>query len=153
MVEAIKAAFPDETEESLADSIEGQTQLDGAIIAVLRNAIEREAMGKALGELIDGMTARRRRLDEGARSLRAAALQAIQESGLSLPLRAPDMSVGIGRAKPKVIITDPALVPLELCKTTVEPSKTLIAEAWAQGRDVPGVTLGNAVNFLTIRRS
>jgi len=142
----------DDDADALNDTLEGLDTLNEDIVAVLRNALEREAMGKALGELIDGMTARRRRLDEGARSLRAAALQAMQEGGIP-KLSAPDMTVSVGHGKPKIIVIDEAEIPDDLCRIRREPNKTEIAKALAEGRDVPGVERGNATSFLTIHRS
>ena len=57
------ADFPGlaEDDTALINTLAGIDDLEEQCVAVLRNAIEREAMGKALGELIDGMVARRRR--------------------------------------------------------------------------------------------
>jgi hypothetical protein len=152
IVEAIRSAFPDETDETLADTIEGESDLPSAVVAVLRAALEREAQAKAIkDELIARLTERARRLEDGAKSLRAAALQAMTEAGLP-SIKAIDMSVSVGRGKPRVIITDPAQVPDALCKIVREPSKTLIANAIANTGDVPGATLGNPQPFLTIHR-
>jgi hypothetical protein len=152
IVEAIRAAFPDETEESLADTIEGESDLPGAVVAVLRAALEREAQAKAIkDELIARLLYRAHRLEDGAKSLRAAALQAMQEAGLP-KIQAIDMSVSVGRGKPRVIITDTDLVPDWACIIKREPSKAAISKVLATGTDVPGVTLGNPQPFLTIHR-
>jgi hypothetical protein len=121
-------------------------------VAVLRAALEREAQAKAIkDELIARLTERARRIEDGAKSLRAAALRAMQEAGLP-SIKAIDMSVSVGRGKPRVIITDPDLVPDAFCKIVREPSKTLIANAIANTGDVPGATLGNPQSFLSIHR-
>jgi hypothetical protein len=149
IVDRIREMYPEATEDDLLDTIEGESNLQDAIIAVMRHAIEREATGKALGDLIDRMTARKRRLEEGARSLRSAALQAMQESGLK-KLPAPDFSLSVGQTKPKIIITDDKAVPDHFCKIERSPSKTMIADEFAAGRDVPGATRGNSTPFLTV---
>src|SRR6185437_3589858 len=120
LVAHIREMFPDETEESLSDSVEGLTELDAAIFSVLRHAAEREAHGKAIGEMIDTLAARKRRLEEGAKSIRLAALHAMLEAGFK-KLAAPDMTVSVGSGKPKVTITDEALIPDELCRVTRAP--------------------------------
>jgi len=148
IVAAIEAAFPDE--DDLADTIAGESSLPDAIVAVLRTAFEREAQAKAIkDELIARLTERARRLEDGAKSLRAAVLQAMQEAGLP-SIKAIDMSISVGRGKPRVVITDAKVIPLPLC--TREPSKTLIAAALQNGKVVPGATLGNPQPFLTIHR-
>jgi hypothetical protein len=143
--------FPEETDETLADTIEGESDLPAAIISVLRAAIEREVTAKALADLIETMVGRKRRFEEGARNLRLAALHTMCESGLK-KLAAPDLSVSVSRGKPRLIITDDAAVPDDLCKISRAPSKTEIAKAMADGREVPGVTLGNPEPFLSIHR-
>lgn len=144
-------AFPELSadEQALTDSLEGISDLDQQCLAVLRAAIEREAMAKALGELIDGMTARKRRLAEGAQTMRLAVLHAMQEGGLP-KLSGPDMSVSVGRGKPKLIVVNADLIPAEFMRVTREPAKAEIAKALANGQDVPGATLGNVVPFLTV---
>jgi hypothetical protein len=65
------------------------------------------------------------------------------------------MTISVGRGKPRVIITNPDLVPDFLCRIVREPSKTAIAEAlknFYNAEDIPGVTLGNPQPFLTIHR-
>lgn len=138
--------------ETLCDTLAGVDDLEEQIFAVLRAAVERDAYGKALSGLIDDMAARKRRLDEGAATLRLVALAAMQDAGLP-KLRAPDMSVSIGRGKPKVQIIDEAALPDEFCRIKREANKAEIAKALAAGADVPGATLGNPQPFLSIHRS
>jgi type I site-specific restriction endonuclease len=147
------AAFPElaEDEETLRDTLEGISDLDQQILAALRHAIEREAHGKAIAELVETMTARKRRLEEGARAIRGAALHAMQEAGLK-KLAAADMTVSVGTGKAKVIITDDQAVPDDLCRVTRTPSKTDIAKALSEGREVPGIILGNPEPFLSVHR-
>lgn len=152
LVERIRAAFPTETEEDLADSILGATELDVAILMVLRNAIEREAQSNALSDIIDTMVARRARLMEGAQALRRAALNAMLEGGLP-KLTAPDMTVGVRDGKPKVIVSDPDAIPDIYFRVTRSPDKTAIGDVLRSGHAVPGASLGNADPILTVRRS
>jgi hypothetical protein len=151
IAERVREMFPAEDEETLADTIEGESDLPGAIIAVLRAAIEREVTVKALADLIETMVGRKRRFEDGARSLRVAALHAMEEVGLKR-LAAPDFSVWIATTKGKVIITDESAIPDDLCRITRTPSKTDIAKAIIEGREVPGVTIGNSETHLTVHR-
>lgn len=146
-------AFPELSEDvsALADTLEGISDLDQQCLAVLRAAIEREAHAKALGELIDGMTARKRRLAEGAQAMRLAVLHAMQEVGLR-KIAGADMSASIGAGKPKLLVIDEALIPDEYVKITREARKADIAKVLASGQDVPGVAFGNPAPFLSIHR-
>ena len=152
IVSAIREAFPDESDDDLVDSIAGESDLPDAIVAVLRAALEREAQAKAIkDELIARLLYRAHRLEDGARSLRAAALQAMQDANLP-KIRAIDMTASIGHGKPKVVIVEEGLIPPALCKIERTPKKAEIGKLLAEGTDVPGCTLSNGVDFLTIHR-
>lgn len=53
LIERIRAAYPAESEESLADTIEAATELDAALLADPPPAIERAVLGR----LLDGQQA------------------------------------------------------------------------------------------------
>jgi len=149
----IREAFPEEDEVALADSIDAATELDAAILAVLRAALEREAMAEALGGMIKQMSERKRRLEEGAAGMRAACLQAMLNVGWKrLPAAAPDLTVTVGNGRPKVIVTDEAALPCDLVEIVAKPNKKAIAAALAAGRGVPGAVLGNAEPHLIVSR-
>ncbi len=153
IVSAIANAFPDESENDLIDTIAGESDLPDAIVAVLRAAIEREAQAKAIkDELIATLVSRARRLEEGAKKMRGAALEAMQEAALPR-IRAIDMTVSVGRGKPRVQIIEPELIPAVLCRIVREPNKIDIGKVLASGTDVPGAALGNPQPFLTVHRS
>lgn len=145
--------FPgiEEDETALMDTLAGIDDFEEQALAVLRLAIEREAHGNALGELMDTMAGRKRRLEDGAKSLRIAVLNAMQEAGLP-GIKAADMTVGIGRGKAKLIITDEAKVPDALCRIKREPDKTAIAKAYAPDDMPDWLAIGNPQPFLSIHR-
>jgi len=152
IVSAIRQMFPDESDDDLADTVAGESNLPDAILAVLRAALEREAHAKALGEMIDGMTARKRRLEEGAKSMRLAALQAMQDAGLK-KLAAPDMSLSVSPGKSRLVILDDAAVPETLCRVKREPDRKAIAEWLAEVDGVPNWAAWEAPKaFLTVHR-
>ncbi len=152
LVERIKAAFPAQTEESLADTIEGETQLDAAILATIRAALEREAMAEALGRMVEQMRARKDRLASGAETLRKAAKHAMTESGLT-KLSAPDLTASVGNGPAKVVVTDEAALPEAYVRIKREPDKRAIGNALKDGHPVPGASLSNPEMQLTVRRS
>lgn len=152
--EQLLATWPElaDDTEALADTLAGIDEFEEQCLAVLRHAIEREAHGKAIATLIEGMQARKKRLEEGASFLRIAVLNAMQEAALS-KIKAPDMSVSIGAGKPRVVVTDDAALPDSLCRITRAPDKKAIAEALAAGWEVSGATLSNPTPSLRIHRS
>jgi hypothetical protein len=144
--------YPDETEESLADTIEGATDLDQAILATLREALWREAQGDAVQTMIDTLIERRNRLILRAKVMRQAAAEAMTEAGMK-SLAAPDMTVSVRAGQPKAVVTDEALLPEMYwrVRTIREPDKRAIADSLSF-EEVPGAHLSNAPPVLTIRR-
>lgn len=123
------AVYPQlaEDEQALLDTLDGMDTLNEQVVAILRHAIERETHGKALSELIEAMTTRKRRLEDGAKSLRTAALRAMQEAGIK-KIAAPDMTIGVSPGKPRLVITDETAIPSELCRVKREPDRKAIAD-------------------------
>ncbi len=134
---------------ALHDTLQGATNLDELITLTMRAAMEREDQGKAIAERIEILKRRKDRLEAGAQKLRAMVLQAMSEADLK-KIAAPDFSLSVGQGKPKILIVDEDLIPDHLCRISRTPSKTMIADEMAAGRDVPGATRGNPQSFLTI---
>ncbi len=153
IVEAIRGMFAEYDEDELADTIAGESDLPDAIVAVLRAAIEREAQAKAIkDELVATLISRARRLEEGAKKMRGAALEAMQAGGLP-KIKSIDMTISVGRGKNRVQITEPDLIPAALCRIIREPNKIEIGKILLEGTNIPGATLGNPIPFLTVHRS
>lgn len=148
--ERLLALFPElsDDEQTLADTLDGVSNFNDECIAVMRHVLEREAHGKALGELIKGMQARKKRLEDGAASMRQMVMHAMLDAG-QRKIPAPDFTLSVGTGRSGVIVTDPDKLPTHLVKTTIEPKKAEIAKALAEG-PVEGATLSNGSNFLTV---
>lgn len=151
LVERVKAAFPAESEETLADTIEGATDIDAAILAVLREAIWREEQADALRRMIEKMQGRIARLEQGAEMMRAEALQAMLSAGMP-KLWSADMSVSVAKGRRKVLIFDESRLPAAYIRVIREPDKVEIGDALKNGVDVPGAGLSNTADVLRIRR-
>lgn len=152
--EQLIESFPEMKEDEilLLDTLDGISDLDEQIARVLRAAIEREGYAKAIDEMIDTLAARKRRLAEGAQTMRAAVLWAMQEAGMT-KLAFPDMSVSVGRGRAKVVVVDEAALPADMLRHPPPvPDKIKIGEALTAGRAVEGAMLGNPLATLTIRR-
>lgn len=151
LCQRIKEMFPEETQESLADTIEGATELDAAILSVLRAACEREAHAEALEQLMGEMSARQHRLRQGAQRLKRAALDAMLEVGTK-KLVGPDMTASVRDGQPHVLVLNPEMVPDQFVRLERKPVKSLIAEALKSGGHVPGTSLSNPMPTIAIRR-
>lgn len=145
----IQAAGVTEDDPDFAALLESETDVQARMVRILRYARHCEAQSKAVGEILAENRERRDRLNRKAEGLRNAVLWGMQEIGLR-KLEAADLTASVGAPKAKVLVTDPAAIPDALCKITREPSKTLIAEALAQG-PIAGAEMANGSPSLTVR--
>jgi len=104
----------DSDDPALLDTLEGQCSLKEKIIYILREAKIVEVMCVGLDELINVHRERLHRLKTKADNLRAHATWAIEESGIPMPIKAPDMTISYRLGKPKVVLTiEPEQLPVE----------------------------------------
>ena len=153
IVSQIRQMFPDETDDDLADTIAGCSDLPDAIAAVIREALAREAMAKGIDEFAAKLADRKSRLLNRASTLRALARTAMEEANLR-KIPAPDFTASLGEGRAKVIITDLSKIPDQyLRRAAPEPDKKALGEALKAGETVPGVERGNRPQVLNVRVS
>jgi Siphovirus Gp157 len=133
----------------LLDTLEGLSDLNERIAALVRDSVRAKAMASALKIIIDDNVVRRQRFEAKAERLRALASWALQEADIP-KLEAPDMTVSNYMGPPHVIITDEDAVPSEFCKITRTPMKKEIAEELKSGRFVPYAVWSNPERVLKV---
>ena len=138
--------------ETLSDTLEGASTLQGAIAAVLRSGREDLAMAKALGDQIERMQARKARLTERNERKRALALWAMIEGDLKR-IDEPDLTAWTGMSQAKVIISAESALPPEYLRIKTEPNKKLIGADLKAGKFVAGASLGNPQPTLSVKDS
>lgn len=154
--EQVLATWPELAGDSdtLNDSLAGLDTLEEQIVATMRHVLEREAHAKGIGDYIEALTARKKRLEDGAKWLRAAVLHAMTEAKLP-KLKAPDFSLSVGAGKPRLVIADSDAVPEALCRVKREPDMAAIRE-WLAELDGPGMPnwakWEDARRFLSVHR-
>lgn len=146
------AEFPElaDDDETLADTLEGQTDLPTVIARFIRDARRDEALADGLATLIKDEQERKSRLGARADKRRRIALSLMQAVEMG-KLEQPDFTASVRRVPPGVVITDEAVLPDSYVKTVRQPDKTALREALGRGEEVPGATLGNGSETLTIR--
>jgi hypothetical protein len=156
LAEQVRSAFPEADEETVADSVDAATELDQAIVAVVRAAIERELLAAALGERIKEMVERKRRLEAGAEAMRRAVRNAMVEvNWRRLPAPVPDLTITVANGTPRLVIVDERRLPDDLVDIEVvrKPRRAEIKAALQGGADLGGAAhLSNAEAHLTISR-
>lgn len=129
--------------------IESECDVLERLRRIIRAARHIDAQAKALADMLAEGRERKARLERKADRLRGAALWALGELGQKR-LDAPDFTATVGAGRGKVIITDEAALPDDVCVVKREPSKTAIAE-WLSEKPCPGAEFGNPAPSLTVR--
>jgi hypothetical protein len=144
-------ADPDIDEKALFDTLEGATNLHEAIAAVIRSALEDEAMAKALRSRIEDMRQRLSRIESTAEAKREAALNAMERADM-IKLTAPDFTVSVRINPPSLVITSEAEIPHEFwLPQPPKLNKRGLLDAINGGWALPGAVLSNSKISLAIR--
>jgi hypothetical protein len=149
--ERIRALEPEVDEQTLADTVEGLTDLHEILAAIVRAALADEALAAGLKGRISEMQERLERLQERAAKRRQVVKDTMVELDLK-KLTAPDFSASIRPGMPALLVIDEAAVP-SIYWEPREPRldrQGLLAEL-KQGAEITGVTLSNPEPVLSVR--
>ena len=149
--ERIRVLEPELDEQTLADTVEGLTDLHEILAAIVRAALADEALATGLKGRIAEMQERLERLQERAAKRRQIVKDTMVELDLK-KLTAPDFSVSIRPGMPALLVIDEAAVP-SIYWEPREPRldrQGLLAEL-KQGAEITGVTLSNPEPVLSVR--
>jgi hypothetical protein len=147
----IRAEDPQIDDQTLADTVEGLTDLHEIIAAIVRAALSDEALATGLKGRIAEMQDRLERLQDCAVKRRQIAKDVMVELDLK-KITAPDFTVSIRPGTPSLLVLDPAAVP-GIYWQPVEPRldrQGLLGDL-KQGAQVDGVALSNPEPVLSVR--
>jgi Siphovirus Gp157 len=147
----IRIQDPQIDEQTLADTVEGLTDLHEIVQAIIRSAIHDETLACALKSRISDMQARLERLADRASKRRQIARDVMVELDLK-KLDAPDFTASIREGTPALVVIDEDAVP----KTYWSPGeprlrRQVLAHDLKRGEEVAGVTLSNPEPVLSVR--
>ena len=147
----IRAQDPEIDEQTLADTVEGLTDLHEIVTAILRAALEDEALATGLKGRIAEMEGRLERLKDRASKRRQIAKDVMVELDLK-KLTAPDFTASIRAGTPSLMVIDEAAIPSIFWEPR-EPrlNRQGLAAELKQGGEVSGVTLSNPEPVLSVR--
>ena len=147
----IRAQDPDIDEQTLADTVEGLTDLHEIVTAIIRSALADEALATGLKSRIAEMQERLDRLQDRASKRRQIAKDVMVDLDIK-KITAPDFTVSIRPGMPSLLVLDEAAVP-SIYWQPVAPRlnrQELLSEL-KEGADIKGVTLSNPEPVLSVR--
>lgn len=147
----IKAQDPELDEQTLADTVEGLTDLHEILGAIVRAALADEALAHGLKGRIAEMEDRLTRLQERAVKRRQIVKDVMVESDIK-EITAPDFTASIRPGLPALVVLDEAAVP-SLYWEPREPrlKRQELALDLKGGAEVAGATLSNPEPVLSVR--
>ncbi|MGB6586667.1 MAG: siphovirus Gp157 family protein [Pseudolabrys sp.] len=147
----IRAQDPQIDEQTLADTVEGLTDLHEIVTAIIRSALADEALATGLKSRMADMQERIDRLQDRASKRRQIAKDVMVELDLK-KVTAPDFTVSIRPGMPSLLVLDESAVP-SIYWQPVAPRlnrQELLSEL-KEGADIKGVTLSNTEPVLSVR--
>jgi Siphovirus Gp157 len=147
----ILAEDPQIDEQTLADTVEGLTDLHEILTAIIRAAVTDEALANGLKGRIADMQGRLGRLEDRASKRRQIAKDVMMELDLK-KLTAPDFAASIRTGTPALMVIDEAAVP-SIYWEPREPrlNRQELTNDLKQGAEIAGVALSNPEPVLSVR--
>jgi hypothetical protein len=147
----IRTQDPQIDEQTLADTVEGLTDLHEIVQAIIRAALVDETLATGLKCRIADMQDRLNRLQDRASKRRQIAKDVMVDLDLK-KLTAPDFTASIRPGTPALMVINEDAVP----KTYWEPGeprlrRQALAYDLKEGEEVAGVTLSNPEPILSVR--
>jgi hypothetical protein len=147
----LRTEDPQIDEQTLADTVEGLTDLHEILTTVIRAALTDQALASGLEGRIEEMQARRDRLQDRATKRRQIAKDVMVELDLK-KLAAPDFTASIRPGTSALMVIDEAAVP-SIYWEPREPrlNRQGLANDLKQGAEIAGVALSNPEPVLSVR--
>ena len=147
----IRTEDPTVDETTLADTVEGLTDLHEIITAIIRSVLTDEALANGLKIRVSEMQERLDRLQDRASKRRQVAKDAMLELDIK-KITAPDFSVAIRPGLPALQVLNEAAVPSMYWQPSAPRLKRqeLLTEL-KTGADIDGVALSDPEPVLSVR--
>jgi Siphovirus Gp157 len=147
----LRAEDPQLDEQTLADTVEGLTDLHEILAAVIRAALADEALATGLKCRVSDMQGRLDRLQDRAAKRRQIAKDVMVELDLK-KITAPDFTASLRPGMPALMVLNEDAVP-SIYWQPGEPrlKRQQLASDLKEGTEVEGATLSNPEPVLSVR--
>jgi hypothetical protein len=147
----LQEEFPDADDETLADTLEGLTDLNDLLTEVIRSALDDEALLSALKSRIADMRERAGRIGARAEKKRLLVAEAMAQAELKR-LEMPDFTLSLRVGSASVVVTDEGAIPETFWKPqSPKLDRQGLSQALKAGETIPGAVLGNPQPCLSVR--
>lgn len=151
LADQLKAAYGEIDDETLADTLEGISELPDMILEVVRSGVEDEMLAKALKGRIEEMQARLERFKTRSEKKRELATWAMGAAGMPR-LQAPEFSVSLRQGTPHLEIVDETALPCDfLVPQPPKLDRTGLLSRLKAGESIPGAMLAYGQPHITVR--
>jgi len=149
--ERIRAEDPQIDEQTLADTVEGLTDVHEIIAAIVRTALTDEALATGLKSRVGEMEERLNRLQDRAAKRRQIATEVMVELDIK-KITAPDFTVSIRPGMPALLVLDEAVVPSIYWQPSAPrlDRQGLLSELKG-GAEIDGVAMSDPQPVLSVR--
>lgn len=145
------AEIPDLDAETLADTLEGLTDLKEMLAELIRSALEDEALAAGLSTRLSDMRARLERFEARARRKRQLALKTMDEAAIAR-LEQPDFTAALRQAAPALAVVAENKIPAAYWKPQpFKLDRQGLLHALKAGTAIDGAVLAPPHRLLSVR--
>jgi hypothetical protein len=137
-------------EQTLADTLEGETDLQEMLAATVRALIMDETIVEALDLRIADMTERRTRFERRAARRRELVRDAMLDCDIK-DIKEADFTAALRQSPPKAVIIDESKIPQTFWEPRPHLRKRELLDAMKEGVQVEGAMLSNPGMTLSVR--
>ena len=149
--EQLAEKFPNEDEETLADTLEGMTDLTDMLTKIIRSSLDDKALVTALKQREADMQERRERFEVRAQKKRDLVFNFMERAEIK-KIAAPDFTAGLRTGRSKVMVAVESEVPgMYWLPQDPKLDRNGLYRDLVSGTDIPGATLANAPPTLSVR--